>query len=86
MPLIIHKAADSNLGHHANVFNLDETGRMRTVNRVRASGCSGVCLRRNLVDFVDLLLTCGWERKKPPLRAGRKQLIRIEYFGCGDRI
>lgn len=44
MQLIIQKVADSNLGHHTNVFNLDETGRMRTVNRVRASGYSGVCL------------------------------------------
>lgn len=41
---------------------------------------------RGFGPIVDLLLTCGLERKKPPVRAARNVLICITNFGCGGRI
>lgn len=43
-------------------------------------------LARRFRPFVDLLLTCGWERKKPPLGAAGNVLICSANFGCGGRI
>jgi hypothetical protein len=43
-------------------------------------------LTRRFRPFVDLLLTRGLERKKPPLRAALKLLIYLGNFGCGGRI
>ena len=43
-------------------------------------------LARRFRPFVDLLLTRGGERKKPPMWAALKRLIYLGIFGCGGRI
>ena len=43
-------------------------------------------IARRFCPFVDLLLTRGEERKKPPLGAALRRLICIGIFGCGGRI
>jgi hypothetical protein len=56
----------------------------RAVCVLRAYYPTGIA--RGFGPFVDLLLTRGLDSKKPRWLAGRKALMLLEDFGCGDRI